>query len=225
MLLLAGIREPARAPAPRRQPLRDIGEGARFVFTHPLLRPIFATQLVFNVAFFVLLAVFVPYALRHLGMSATGVGFTLAAFGSGMIVGALMSSHIVETTRFGTVLGLGPVTGFAGSLVLLLTIWLPWPSLAGAGWFLLGIGPIQWTISTTTLRQLVTPAGLLGRVSAINIMSYGARPLGAAIGAGVGALGGAEASLLVAAGLFLAQALMVLSSPLVRLEERPAMVV
>jgi predicted MFS family arabinose efflux permease len=63
-------------------------------------------------------------------MSATGVGFTLAAFGSGMIVGALMSSHIVETTRFGTVLGLGPVTGFAGSLVLLLTIWLPWPSLA-----------------------------------------------------------------------------------------------
>jgi MFS family permease len=67
MLLLAGIREPARASAPRRQPLRDIAEGAHFVFTHPLLRPIFATQLVFNVAFFVLLAVFVPYALRHLG--------------------------------------------------------------------------------------------------------------------------------------------------------------
>jgi hypothetical protein len=60
-------------------------------------------------------------------------------------------------------------------------------------------------------------------VSAINIMSYGARPLGAAIGAGVGALAGAEASLLVSAALFLAQAVMVVLSPLVRLDERPAM--
>jgi hypothetical protein len=41
-------------------------------------------------------------------------------------------------------------------------------------------------ISTTTLRQSVTPPSLLGRVSAINIMSYGARPLGSALGAIVG---------------------------------------
>src|SRR5262249_22102459 len=36
------------------------------------------------------------------------------------------------------------------------------------------------------LRQSVTPPRLLGRVSAINILSYGARPLGSAIGAIVG---------------------------------------
>ena len=138
-------------------------------------------------------------------------------------VGALVSAPLVHRIRFGTVLGLGPVTGFVASAVLASTIWLPSPLVAGLGWFLLGIGPIQWTISTTTLRQLVTPAGLLGRVSAINITSYGARPLGAAIGTGVGAMAGAEASLLVAAGLFLAQMVMVLVSPLVRLDERPAM--
>jgi predicted MFS family arabinose efflux permease len=223
VLLLVGIREPARPAIPRRHPLRDIAEGAQFVFTHPLLRPVFITQIVFNTAFFMLLAVYVPYAVRHLGLSATGIGFTLAAFGAGMIAGALLSARLVHRIRFGTVLGLGPVAGFVAAVVLAATIWLPWPWLAAFGWFLLGIGPIQWTISTTTLRQLVTPQNLLGRVSAINITSYGARPLGAAIGAGVGALAGAEASLLVAAALFLAQAVMVLVSPLVRLNERPAM--
>ena len=223
VMLLVGISEPVRPPAPQRHPLRDVAEGARFVFTHPLLRPIFVTQIVFNIAFFTVLAVFVPYAVRHLGLSATGVGFTLAAYGFGMIAGALLSARLVHGIRFGTVLGLGPVTGFVASAVLASTIWLPSPLVAGLGWFLLGIGPIQWTISTTTLRQLVTPAGLLGRVSAINITSYGARPLGAAIGTGVGAMAGAEASLLVAAGLFLAQMVMVLVSPLVRLDERPAM--
>ena len=54
--------------------------------------------------------------------------------------------------------------------------------------FLLGVGPILWVISTATLRQSVTPPSLLGRVSAINIMSYGARPLGSALGAIVGGL-------------------------------------
>ncbi len=57
--------------------------------------------------------------------------------------------------------------------------------------FLLGAGPILWVISTTTLRQSVTPPSLLGRVSAINIMSYGARPLGSALGAIVGGIYGA----------------------------------
>ena len=74
VVLLSGIYEPARAPAPRRHPLQDIKEGAAFVLHHPLLRPVFITQFIFNTASFLLLAVFVPYAVRHLGLSATGVG-------------------------------------------------------------------------------------------------------------------------------------------------------
>ena len=89
VVLLSGIYEPARAPAPRRHPLQEIKEGAVFVLHHPLLRPVFITQFIFNTASFLLLAVFVPYAVRHLGLSATGVGTTLAMYGVGMVVGAL----------------------------------------------------------------------------------------------------------------------------------------
>ena len=263
VVLLSGIYEPARAPSPRRHPLQDIKEGATFVLHHPLLRPVFITQFIFNTASFLLLAVFVPYAVRHLGLSATGVGTTLAMYGVGMVVGALLATRVMKrlafgtviglgpvtgfvaaavmalttiaptpllATRvmqrvaFGTVVGLGPVTGFVASLVMALTVLIPSPWLAALSFFLLGVGPILWVISTTTLRQSVTPPRLLGRVSAINIMSYGARPLGSALGAIVGGLWSAEACLYLAAAVFGMQALVILLSPAVTLHRQPDMV-
>jgi hypothetical protein len=69
----------------------------------------------------------------------------------------------------------------------------------------------------------VTPPDLLGRVSAIDITAYGARPVGAALGALVGGVHGAEACLLVAALGFLVQVLVILTSPVVRLARQPEM--
>src|SRR3989440_8835968 len=87
VVLLAGIYEPERQPAPRRHPMQEIREGAAFVLHHPLLRPVFITQFIFNTASFLLLAVFVPYAVRRLGLSATGGGSTLAMDGVGIVIG------------------------------------------------------------------------------------------------------------------------------------------
>src|SRR6202022_470990 len=65
---------------------------------------------------------------------------------------------------------------------------------------------------------------LLGRVSAINIMSYGARPLGSALGAIVGGVFGAEACLCLAVAIFGAQARWILLSPAVSLARQREMV-
>ncbi len=224
VVLLSGIYEPARQPAAQRHPLQDIREGAAFVLHHPLLRPVFITQFIFNTASFLLLAVFVPYAVRRLGLSATGVGTVLSMYGVGMVVGALVATRVMRKLAFGIVIGLGPVTGFVAAIVMALTTVMPSPILAGASFFLLGVGPILWVISTTTLRQSVTPPRLLGRVSAINIMSYGARPLGSALGAIVGGFYGAEACLYLAVAIFGAQALVILLSPAVSLARQPEMV-
>jgi hypothetical protein len=105
-----------------------------------------------------------------------------------------------------------------------LTTLIATPWLAALSFFLLGVGPILWVISTTTLRQAVTPPRLLGRVSAINIMSYGARPFGSALGAIVGGFYGAEACLYLAAAIFAAQALVILMSPAVALAQQPEMI-
>lgn len=223
VVCLTGVDEAARPPRPQRHPRAEIQEGAAFVLRHPLLRPVFVTQFIFNTAHFLLLAVFVPYAVHRLGLSATGVGTVLSTFGAGMVLGALLATRIMQRLPFGIVIGLGPVAGFAAALLMALTTLVPSPWLAGLSFFLLGAGPILWVISTTTLRQSVTPASLLGRVSAINILSYGARPLGSLLGAIIGGTYGADVCLYLVALIFGLQALVILTSPAVTLARQPEM--
>ena len=145
-------------------------------------------------------------------------------YGGGMVVGALLATRVMKQLSFGTVIALGPVTGFVAAAVMALTTVAPTPILAGLSFFLLGAGPILWVISTTTLRQSVTPPSLLGRASAINIMAYGARPLGAALGAVVGeSLRRGDVPVPRGVG-FGAQALVILVSPAVRLLTQPGSV-
>ncbi len=223
--LLAGLREPPRVPVAGRDIRSEVRDGIGFVFGHDLLRPIFLTQFIFNTAYFVLLAVYVPHAVNRLGLTAAEVGGTLAAYGAGMIAGALLAGRVIRWLPFGLVVAIGPVFGLSAALVMAATIWLPFMELAGLSFLLVGFGPIIWVISTTTLRQVVTPADLLGRVSAVNVLAYGARPVGAALGALIGGVHGADAGLIVAAVGFLLQAWIILASPVVRLARQPAMAV
>lgn len=79
-----------------------------------------------------------------------------------------------------------------------------------------------WTITTTTLRQSMTPNTLLGRVSAVFLtVNAGARPLGAALGGLVGATWGESACLLAALAGFILQAVIVLGSPVSPLQQLP----
>lgn len=220
-ILLAGLNEPPRPALPPRHPLHDLREGAAFVLRHELLLPVFLTQAVFNTAFFVLQAVYVPYAIHRLGLSASEVGATLATYGAGMVMGALVAGRAIRALPFGAVIAIGPVAGLAAALAMLATIWIPSVLLAGLSFFLIGVGPILWVIGTTTLRQAVTPGGMLGRVSAMFLMATGTRPLGALIGAVIGGFYGMEACLVVAACGFLVQAAVILASPACRLTRQP----
>jgi predicted MFS family arabinose efflux permease len=220
-LLLARLPEPPRTARPPRHPLHDLREGAGFTVRHGLLRPMLLTQVIFNIGFFVLQAAFVPWAVHRLGLSAAGTGGILAFYGLGMVAGAVLSQRVLGLLRFGMVVGLGPVVGFAAALVMAATIWLPSPLLAGFSFFLIGAGPVLWVISTTTLRQAVTPQDMLGRVSSLFLMAQGGRPLGAALGAAAGALWGTETCLLLAAAIFALQAVVILVSPVLHLATLP----
>jgi predicted MFS family arabinose efflux permease len=224
VLLLAGLQEPPRSSATRRDLVREVRDGAELVLAHPLLRPVLLTAIFFNVAFTIMQAVYVPYAVQQLGLSASGVGLTLGTFGVGMVTAALLAPRITRLLPFGRVVVIGPLAGLTSALVMVLTIWVPWAALAAVSFFLIGAGPLLWTISTTTLRQAVTPGEMLGRVSAVIVTAtYGARPVGAAIGALVGAAAGAETCILVAALGFLVQALLIVSSPVPRLVRQPGL--
>ena len=224
LALLLALPEPAAvALAPRRHPLTELKEGAALVWRSPLLRPILFTAVAWNIAWFVLQAAYVPYAVRALGLSAAEVGFTLATYGAGMVLGALLAPRVLRALPFGQAILLGPVVSVMASAAMVAT--LAWPSgvLAAASFFLFGAGPIIWTISSTTLRQAVTPSAMLGRVTAIFLSAnMGARPLGAALGGWVGSAYGAQACLWLALAGFLLQAMLIAGSAVRTLQRLPA---
>ena len=220
MLLLAGLPKDEPPPGQRRDLLHDLGEGARFAVGHDLLRPILLTAVFFNLSWFVFQAVYVAYAVQNLGLSATEVGITLGIYGAGMIVGAALAPAIARQVSFGMLILLGPFCGLCAASVMLATLWMPSVQLVGTSFFLFGVGPIIWTISTMTLRQAVTPNAMLGRVSAlIMTATFGARPLGAAIGASVAAHFGIAACLALATAGFLVQLLVIAFSRVPRLQD------
>jgi predicted MFS family arabinose efflux permease len=222
--LLWRLSEPPRAPAPARHALIETREGAQFVWQDALLRPILLTGIAWNIAWFVLQAAYVPYAVRMLGLSAQAVGGTMGCYGAGMVVGALFAPRVVGAMRFGRAIQLGPAVSVLAITAMVMTLVVPSGILAGLSFFLFGAGPIIWTITTTTLRQAITPGAMLGRVGSVFLtVNAGARPVGAAIGALVGGLWGEPACLWLALAGFVLQAGIILASSMNGLQRLPAL--
>ncbi len=187
VLCLRGITEPARPSMPARHPLLELQDGAKWVWQSDLLRPMMFCSVAWNISWFMLQAAYVPYAINDLGLDASGVGVTLALYGVGMILGALLAPRVVRALPFGQAILLGPYFSVLAAITMALTLFWPHGWLAALSYFFFGVGPIIWTITSTTLRQTVTPRAMIGRVTSINIVaSTGARPLGAALGGVVG---------------------------------------
>ena len=187
VMCLRGMTEPPRAAMPARHPLLELQDGARWVWKSDLLRPIMFCSIVWNISWFMLQATYVPYAIHDLGLDASGVGVTLALYGVGMVLGALLAPRVVAALPFGWAILLGPYCSVLAALTMAMTLVWPQSWLAALSYFLFGSGPIIWVITSTTLRQTVTPRAMIGRVTSINIVaSTGARPLGAALGGVLG---------------------------------------
>src|SRR5512140_755940 len=213
--LLWRLHEPPRPPLPARHPLLEIRDGARLVWQQPFLRPMLLTGAAWNISWFVLQAAYVPYAVRVLGLNAQTVGMTLAMYGAGMVVGALASSRVIGALPFGRAIQLGPAVSVLAAFTMVATLFLPTGVLAAISFFLFGAGPIMWTITSTTLRQSITPGAMLGRVSSVFLtVNAGSRPIGAARGE--------PACLWVALAGFVLQACVIFGSRLHTLRTLPA---
>jgi predicted MFS family arabinose efflux permease len=211
------------AQVTRRHVLAELKEGAAGVWHSTLLRPILLTAVAWNIAWFVLQSAYVPYAVHTLGLSAQAVGYTLAAYGVGMVTGALAATRLLRAWSFGHAVLLGPMMSVLAAATMVATLLLPSGWLAALAFFLFGAGPIIWTITSTTLRQAVTPGAVLGRVTALFLtVNMGARPIGAALGGWVGAQWGEPACVLLALAGFVLQALIIAGSAVRRLQQLPA---
>lgn len=191
---------------------RELRNCLKFVIQDRYLRPIALTAMGWAVSWSILVTVLVLYASRSLGLSGVAIGVMLAANGAGMIVAALTAGHVGRRVPAGLFIVSGPAISVAGVLAV--------TPLFGGGvaqaviaMFLLGLGPMYWTVGQTTLRQTVTPPRMLGQVIAIQfLIQYGSRFLGALLGGVIGEAWGVEAAIWTAVAGFGMQLATILSS-------------
>lgn len=158
----------------------DIAEGFRFVFTHPVLRPITLATALVNLGSGAVSATLVIFAVHTIGLSEVGFGFLLGIGAVGGLLGAMAAPRLVTSAGRRTSIVGSAVIVAAGSLGLA-TIDRALPLTVG--WFIISAATATSNVVTRSLRQAATPDRLLGRmVTSIRLVGLGAIPLGAVVG-------------------------------------------
>jgi predicted MFS family arabinose efflux permease len=158
-------------------------------------------------------------------MSVEAIGTAQSVYGLGLLVGALAASPMIARLPTAFMFGFGPATSCVAVLIMLIGAreGSTWP--VAIAFFALGFGPMTWLVLQTSVRQIVTPQALLGRVGAtITTAIYGVRPLGALAAGQLASMAGTGAALWFAAALFIGSCVFLLLSPAARLRDMPTAV-
>jgi predicted MFS family arabinose efflux permease len=223
-LWLRSIRTPEGRPAAAEVPnlRREIGDGIRYVFRHPLLRPIAlntTTAMLFQSANS---AVMIVFLVREVHLSPSTIG-VLSMIG---LLGAIAASWFTErlSTRLGDARALLLSCVGIGVAFLL-------QALTGPGWrltwyvvatLLAAISIIVNYILQASIRQRLCPADLQGRVSAtMSFVAWGAAPIGSLLGGLLATAFGLQATLWISGAGALLGAGFVVFSPLRTLRQIP----
>lgn len=176
------------SPAAGSDYLRDFRQGARFLFSHPVLAPLTVVNVVGNLGFVGPMNIGLAELSRVRGWHATGIGLLLAGFGIGAGISALaMLRWRVRRNAGIWIVGLSVVCGCA--LILLGAARSLPLALAATVIVGLAIGPMAVTASVLTQR--FTPDELRGRTSSFNLVTaYGTVPVAQVLtGSLIGAIG------------------------------------
>ena len=215
-LVLIRTAEPPPAPIETRRHLaHEMIEGVRWVWGDRRLRALAlagGTRSFFGNFYAVLYSL---YALRYLGLDAAALGVTIAMGGVGSLIGSALTDRVVR--RFGlgrALIGSGVIGGMLSFLiplasgpVLIATLILMLSQLGGDAFNTLN------GITSTSLRQAITPDRLLGRTStSLQVMIAGVGPLGALLsGVLAETIGVRETLWLAAAGVLLSTGWLIVS--------------
>ncbi len=158
----------------------ELKEGVRWLWGHPLFRPMAIALGVINATFQLALATAVLFAQEILQLDATEFGILLTAGAAGGVLGSVIASKVSE--RIGQ--GASLFTSIVVSALTLIVIGLT--SSGIAVWIMFAIQSVfvvLWNVITVSLRQALIPNRLLGRVNSVyRFIGWGMMPIGATLG-------------------------------------------
>jgi len=184
----------------------EIRDGLRFVWRHPIQRPIVFFVAVSNVCVTMLFAIYLVYAVRTLGLDATTIGVIFSLGSIGSLVGAVTANRVARLFGIGPGLIAVAATGGLGLLLIPLArgeLAIPFLVVANVLW---GFFVLNYFVTAISLIQAITPDHLLGRTNASRrFLVQGVIPVGALLGGTLGTVLGLRATIaLGAAGAALA---------------------
>ncbi len=218
-ILVGLIRTPEPRPTGSRASpdvWREIGEGLRWVFGNPYLRPIQATSMSFICANSVWSTVYILFLTRDLKIDPTLLGLIFAAGGPGAVLGSALAGATARRWGLGPQIVISQI--LAGAAFMLIPVAASLPSAAVpllmVGSFVSGFMITLGSIGELSLRQGITPQHLQGRMNAtMRSLNWSTVTVGALIGGVLGDSIGLAPTLLVGTLASLLSALWVIFSP------------
>jgi MFS family permease len=166
-LILRGIRVHEDLPPRQEQAFwRELKAGLRFVRERELLVSMAIVVAAWNLFHNGAMVVQILFATRELKLAPQTVGWSYAAIGAGTVLASVFGHRISRRLGPGPCLVVGFATCGLGWLLLALAPSGPLGVLGfGAMLFIWGVGAVLMFINFLSLRQAVTPAPMLGRMT------------------------------------------------------------
>lgn len=211
------VREPTIVRTSDRHLWREIGAGVRFTLGEPFIR---ATTLHGTCAVLFLstrYAIETLFLLRTVGIDPAIIGLLMVGPGLGSVLGAAIASRVAQRVgRVRTVLLTGIVMGVA-SLLIPLTADGPQLTFYVAGAAIVSCAITMNNVTSVSLRQMLCPDDLLGRMNATSrFIAWATLPLGGILGGLLGTAIGLRGALWVSGVGMLVSVLWLALAPIIR---------
>jgi predicted MFS family arabinose efflux permease len=167
VLILRGVKaQEVLAPAHDARFWRDLKAGVRFVRRTPLLITMAVTVGLWQMCHHAAIVVQILFATRTLGLNESQIGLSFVGLGIGTVLSSTFGRRVSDRIGPGPSLLLGMGICGLGWLLLAVAPVGPFGAIAFALMLLLfGVGAVLIFINFLSLRQAVTPAPLLGRMT------------------------------------------------------------
>jgi MFS family permease len=207
-------------PPPPASTARGLRAGLATILGDPVLRAVVLSLGAMNLGVALLYAQLAHYFTDDLAFTPILVGIGFAMFSLGGLVGSIV--RVGSAGRGHLVLGTSIAICAAGAAVLAGAATGGRSLIALLGAFLVGLGSTLFMVHNVTMRQVLSPAGMHGRVNAAAIMlGPGLAPVGALAGGKIATQLGLREMFLATAAYMALTAVAVVVSPLRRFVGNP----
>lgn len=187
VLALMSIRKPEPKPeynssGGERRFFDEMKEGIKVITGNKLLWTQAGCTGTYNLGTNIFGVAILLYAYRILGISKGVIGIIFSIGAVGFLLGALISSAVTEKVGFGKTIALASACGF-GLLIAPIARGTLAVLMLGVAYFIADLGIPVYNINQVSLRQVITPNRLQGRMNAtMRTVVWGTIPAGSFLG-------------------------------------------